>query len=187
MATTYDEFTSATTALNALEEVLASLTDADMHRPTPCPDYDVATLLHHVTDTIARLGAAAHIPTADDPHATPSDHLHNVTTQVVDGWPARGTHGDVHFSGRNLPDPLALGILSLELVVHGWDLATALHRPIHITDEHAAFVLDRARHTLTPQSRAVAGFDDPVPVADTAATLDKLIAFTGRNPEHVNA
>lgn len=182
MTPTFDEFTSATTALAAINEVLTGLSESDMHLPTPCPDYDVTALLHHLTDTIARLGAAAGIDTTDDPDSTPSEHLRDVTEDVITGWRVRGIHGDVVFSGRTLPDPLALGILSLELVVHGWDLAVALHRPIHITDEHAAFVLDRAHHTLTPQSRAVAGFDDPVPIAPTASTLDQLIAFTGRNP-----
>ena len=86
------------------------------------------------------------------------------------------------FSGRTLPAQLALGILSLELVVHGWDFAVALHRPLDVSDAHAAFVLGLAQQTLTAESRVVAGFDPPVEVAAGAPELDQLIAFTGRDP-----
>jgi hypothetical protein len=48
-------------------------------------------------------------------------------------WRQRGLTGDVVFSGRTLPAHLALGILSFELVVHGWDFAVALHRPFHVS------------------------------------------------------
>ena len=90
------------------------------------------------------------------------------------------------FSGRTLPAHLALGILSLELVVHGWDFAVALHRPFHVSDAHAAHVLGLAQQTLTTDSRATAGFDPPVLVPATAGALDQLIAFTGRDPLQMN-
>jgi uncharacterized protein (TIGR03086 family) len=89
---------------------------------------------------------------------------------------------DVVFSGRTLPAHLALGILCLELVVHGWDFAVALHRPIQVSDTDAAYVLGLARQTLNPQSRTTAGSDPPVPVPADASPLDRLIAFTRRNP-----
>jgi len=90
--------------------------------------------------------------------------------------------GDVVFGGRTLPTRLALGILSLELVVHGWDFAVALDRSFDVSDAHAAQVLGLAQQTLTTRSRATAGFDPPVPVPANAGALDRLIAFTGRDP-----
>jgi uncharacterized protein (TIGR03086 family) len=89
---------------------------------------------------------------------------------------------EVVFSGRTLPAHLALGILCLELVVHGWDFAVALRRPIRVSHTHAAYVLGLAQQTLNAQSRAAAGFDQPVPVPADASPLDQLIAFTGRHP-----
>jgi uncharacterized protein (TIGR03086 family) len=81
-----------------------------------------------------------------------------------------------------LPAHHALGIPCLELVVHGWDFAVALHRSLHVADAHAAHVLGLARQTLTAESRVVAGFDPPVPVPADASALDQLVAFTGRAP-----
>ncbi|MBW8711521.1 MAG: TIGR03086 family protein, partial [Mycobacterium sp.] len=93
-----------------------------------------------------------------------------------------GLADKVVFSGRTLPAHLALGILSLELLVHGWDFAVALERPFHVSGAHAAHVLGLASQTLNAHSRATAGFDPPVPVPADASPLDQLIAFTGRNP-----
>jgi hypothetical protein len=43
-------------------------------------------------------------------------------------------------------------------------------------------VLGLAHKVITPQGRATVGFDDPVAVPDDASALDRLIAFTGRDP-----
>ena len=82
-----------------------------------------------------------------------------------------------------MPSPLALGILSLELLVHGWDFAVALHTLFHVSNTHAAFILGLAHQTLTAESRVTAGFNQPVPVPADANPLDQLVAFTGRNPD----
>ena len=86
------------------------------------------------------------------------------------------------FSGRTLPAHLALGILCLELVVHGWDFAVALDRPFDVSDAHAAHILGLAQQTINAESRTTAGFDPPVPVPADATPLEQLVAFTGRDP-----
>ncbi len=104
MTTTFDEFTSATTALAVINDVLTGLSEPDMHLSTPCPDYDVTALLHHLTDTIARLGAAAGIDTTDDPDSTPSEHLRAVAEDVipVPVAPTASTLDQlIAFTGRN--------------------------------------------------------------------------------------
>ena len=39
-----------------------------------------------------------------------------------------------------------------------------------------------AQKVITPEGRSTAGFDDPVDVAADAGALDRLVAYTGRNP-----
>ena len=180
-----DEFASAEQALAIVHQVVQPIRPDDLHRPTPCRDWDVETLAEHLVDTISRLGAAAGIeptePTVPD-SVSIDQRIQQVTQPILAGWRRRGLTDDVMFSGRTLPAHLALGILCLELVVHGWDFAVALERPIHVAHAHAAYVLGLARQTLNAQSRATAGFDPPVPVPADASPLDQLIAFTGRNP-----
>jgi hypothetical protein len=43
-------------------------------------------------------------------------------------------------------------------------------------------VLGLARNVITPQGRTRAGFDDPIEVPGDAGSLDRLLAFTGRQP-----
>jgi uncharacterized protein (TIGR03086 family) len=181
-----DEFASAEQALAAVHEVVATISDVDLHRPTPCPDWDVAALADHLIDTISRLGVAAGIQVASPIGDSIDQRIRQVTQPILALWRRRGLVDDVVFSGRTLPAHLALGIVSLELVVHGWDFAVALHRPLDVSDAHAAFVLGSARQTLTAESRIVAGFDPPVEVPANAGALDRLIAFTGRDPERTN-
>ena len=39
-----------------------------------------------------------------------------------------------------------------------------------------------AKKIITPEGRVNVGFDDPVDVPADAGALDRLIAYTGRNP-----
>ncbi len=177
-----DEFTSAEKALAAVHDVVQTIGHDDVRRPTPCRDWDVQALGDHLVATIARLGIAADIPTAVPDADAMDQRIQELTQPILAEWRRRGLAGEIVFSGRTLPAHLALGILSLELVVHGWDFATALHRRLDVSDALAAHVLALAQQTLTPQSRTAVGFDPPVPVPANACALDQLIAFTGRNP-----
>jgi uncharacterized protein (TIGR03086 family) len=181
-----DEFASAEQALVVVHDVVETIGDDDLHRPTPCRDWDIAALADHLVDTIARLGAAAEIPAPVRDWGSIDQRIQKVVPPILAGWRGRGLTEDVVFSGRTLSARLALGILSLELVVHGWDFAVALDRSLDVSDAHAAHVLGLARQTLNAQSRATAGFDPPVAAPAGASPLDQLIAFTGRDPLHLH-
>jgi uncharacterized protein (TIGR03086 family) len=177
-----DEFASAEQALVVVHHVVDTIGPDDLHRPTPCRCWDIQALADHLIDTIARLGAAAGIQATVAYGVSIDQRIQEVAQPILTGWRRRGLTDDVGFNGRTLPAHLALGILCLELVVHGWDFAVALDRPLDVSDAHAAHVLGLAQQTLNAQSRATAGFDPPVPVPAGAGALDQLIAFTGRDP-----
>ncbi len=180
-----DELVSAQVALAALRPVLRDLTDHQLRLPTPCPGFDVAGLGDHLTGTIAMVGAAAGAaPLASDDatNAGMAARVARTAATAIEAWRRRGTSGEVMFGDQKMPASLALGVLSIELVVHGWDFAQALHRPSAIAAEHSTFVLGLARRIITPDSRRIAGFNDAVAVSTDAAALDRLVAYTGRRP-----
>jgi uncharacterized protein (TIGR03086 family) len=179
-----DEISAVSTALSAIDDVLTRIGDHDLDRPTPCRDFKVRDLAEHLLDFVTRLGAAAGIDVPETGTGGIRDRIVTAASTLIARWQHRGLDGTVDFAGRTLPDRLALGIFALELTVHGWDFATAMHRPLAVTESHASSVLTLAHQTLTPQSRANAGFDAPIPIDDQAPALDRLVAFTGRNPHH---
>jgi uncharacterized protein (TIGR03086 family) len=170
-----DEFASADQALVLVHDVVETIGEDDLHRPTPCRDWDVQALADHLIDTIARLGAAADLPATVADGGSIDQRIQQLTQPILAGWRRRGLTDDVVFSGRTLPAHLALGVLSLELVVHGWDFAVALHHSLSVADAHAAHVLGLARQTLTPESRLIAGsihpcHFPPTPVHSTSSS-----------------
>jgi hypothetical protein len=86
-----------------------------------------------------------------------------------------------------LPDRVAINVLALDIVVHGWDLAAALCRTLNIADPYVDYLLDFARGALTEEVRATSGFGQPVSGYDYGVTmLERLVASTGRDPKHWN-
>ena len=176
------ELDDAATSFDVLQQVLGGIGDGDLGARTPCRDYDVAALAEHLVGSVTRISAAAGVAFAasTDPHVI--RRVVSAGCAALSGWQRRGVDGAVVFGGRSLPAGDLLGVIALEFVVHGWDLATAVGSSVRVPDDLAEDLLRLAHRTVTPESRRVAGFDEPVIVGDDAIPLDRLLAFTGRDP-----
>jgi len=178
-----DELASAEAALSALQHVLHPIARDELSKSTPCSEYDVMQLTDHLLNSITLLGGAAG---ADLPDRNTD---YSVEQQVIcaarpalDAWHRRGLNDTVTIGTNEIPATFAVSILSVEFLVHGWDYATATTHWIDVAESLADYVLGLAHKVITPQGRATVGFDDPVAVPDDASALDRLIAFTGRDP-----
>jgi uncharacterized protein (TIGR03086 family) len=96
-------------------------------------------------------------------------------------WRRRGLDGSVAVGRSTLPAGLAAEIIPLELLVHGWDLARAIGSEIDVAPEVADYMLGQARLLITPDKRG-RSFAAEVPAGPSASALERLIAFTGREP-----
>src|SRR5690348_5203839 len=101
---------------------------------------------------------------------------------ALDAWHRHGLQGEVPFGSRSMPAQVAVSVFSLEFLVHGWDYATAVGHDLRAPDSLTEYVLGLAQQLVKPEQRGAAGFAEPVPVADDASPLQRLIAFTGRDP-----
>ncbi|ORA78621.1 TIGR03086 family protein [Mycobacterium malmoense] len=178
-----DELQSAEATLGVLQRVLHTIAGDDMSRQTPCTDFDVTQLTGHLLRSIAALGGMVG---ADIPEREESD---SVERQVVaaarpalDAWHRRGLDGTVPFGKGEMPAKGACAVFSIEFLVHAWDYAAAVGRDVEAPEPLAEYVLGLAHDVVRPELRGKGGFDDPVEVPADAGALDKLIAFTGRNP-----
>jgi uncharacterized protein (TIGR03086 family) len=179
------EPSDAAAALGILQRVTASIGDGQLGYRTPCRDYDVASLAGHVIGSTTRISAAAGIAIRAARADSPLRRVVDTGSEALAGWRDRGVDGNVLFGGRTLAARDLLGIIALEFLVHGWDFATAVGQAFVVPDALAADVLALAQRSITAESRAFAGFDQAITIDDAASPLDRLLAFTGRQPAPV--
>jgi uncharacterized protein (TIGR03086 family) len=160
--------------------------------PTACPDFDVRALLSHMvggTNRIAHVGEGGNA----------LDVVARADGVPDDGWPeafggaaarARAAWADdarldalVSVPWGQVPGRGALTGYVQEVVMHGWDLASATGQETELDPELAEFALAFARRMLPPERR---GDDTPfapvVPAPAGAGLYAQLAAWLGRTP-----
>ena len=177
-------FDCAPLTLAACQAVLRRLTGDDLARPSPCTEYTVGQVGQHVVRSMVLLASVAG-EQLGSPAAGPAGLLEGQVTVSAEAalaaWRRRGLGGSVAVGRSTLPASLAVEIIPLELLVHGWDIARATGSEIDISPEVAGYVLGRARELVTEDKRG-RSFAAEVPAGPQATVLQRLIAFTGRVP-----
>lgn len=157
--------------------------------PTPCPDFDVDALVHHLVGGMQFFEAAAHGRKAEfDASAVevgdePAAQFRAMADSVVAGWREHGFDRQVALMGDPQPAEMVFNMTVMEHLTHGWDLAVGSGQPVPYTEAEATEVLARAEGTLPPQYRGGdMPFGEIVPVPDDAPAVDRLAGFMGRQP-----
>jgi uncharacterized protein (TIGR03086 family) len=178
-----DELESAEESLAVLEHVLHGIAKEDESKQTPCREFDVAKLTDHLMNSITTIGGHAG---AEFPERNRDDSVERqvilAARPALDAWHKRGLDGTVPFGDGEAPAKMMAGVLSIEFLVHAWDYAKATGREVTAPNSLSDYVMGLAQTIITPQGRTGVGFDDPVDVAADAGALDRLIAYTGRQP-----
>ena len=174
-------FDCAAVTLPACRAVLQRLTEEDLSRPTPCTEYTVGDVGQHLVRSMVLLASVAGQQIDTPATGTPDTTVAATAEAALAAWRHRGLAGSVAVGRSVLPASLAVEIIPLELLVHGWDIAHATGYDIDVTPEVAAYVLDRARELITEDKRG-RSFAAEVPAGAEATVLQRLIAFTGRAP-----
>jgi uncharacterized protein (TIGR03086 family) len=178
-----DELRSAEDTLGVLRGVLHTIAADDMTRQTPCTEFDVTRLTGHLLNSLTALGGmvGAELPERDESDSVERQVV-AAARPALDAWHRHGLNGTVPFGKGEMPAKGACAILSLEFLVHAWDYAAAVDHEFNAPEPLAEYVLGLAHQVIRPEQRSRAGFDDPVDVPADAGALERLIAFTGRNP-----
>ena len=178
-----DELDSAEATFAVLQQVLRGIANDDWSKQTPCREFDVAGLTDHLMNSITVIGGAAG---AEFPERDRTDSVERqavlAARPALDAWYRRGLDGTVTFGPNTAPAKVMAGVLSIEFLVHAWDYAVTTGRTVDAPDSLSDYVLGLAKNIITPEGRANVGFDDPIDVPADAGALDRLIAYTGRQP-----
>ena len=169
----------------------AHATPQDLPLATPCEEWDLRTLLLHVSDSLGVLTEAlragqigpgsppAPEPTAD---ADPVACLRRRARGLLGACAAASAEEHlVAIADRELTAGMVTAAGAIEIAVHGWDISMAcgVRRPL--PSALAAELLPLAP-LLIPRATRPGLFADPVPVPEAACTGDRLVAFLGRQP-----
>ena len=99
---------------------------------------------------------------------------------TLQAFTRRGVEGTIDMGFAELPATVVAGIINLELLVHAWDFAKATGQELVVSDVVTDYVEGLAQQTISDQVRSSGSFAAVQPVAETAGSLERLIAFTGR-------
>lgn len=182
-------------AARQIGELISSVDDRQLSGPTPCPKYSVRDLLAHIFGLSVAFRDAARKDLGPTTGTSPGSGLPDLPDdwrkslpplldELVAAWRDPAAHeGMTQAGGVDLPGPVAAMVVSNELVVHGWDLARSTGQDFR-ADEAS---LRSSEALLAPgdddRSGPDAIFGPPVPVAQDAPLLDRVIALSGRRPD----
>ena len=168
-----------TSTLATTAEVLAGVDQAQYGLPTPCEGFDVRKLVDHLVgwaaSFAARMGGDAVDGDPDDFHAGPDPAAQfRVSAEVL---------VDAYRSGSAASQKLPAGMLLMEFLTHGWDLAVATGQHPAFDVDAATLALDTGRLLLKPEYRGEGKpFGEEVAPRPDADPVDRVVAYLGRDP-----
>jgi uncharacterized protein (TIGR03086 family) len=175
-----DHLSSAEASLAVLLGVLRKLTPEDREKATPCENFTAHELLEHLAGSLKQIGGALGADVSDDAGAGPEVRIAGLAQATLEAFSRRGFEGTIDMGFAELPATVVAGIVNLELLVHAWDFAKATGQELVVSDVVTDHVEALALVTISDQVRASGSFAAVQPVAETASSLERLIAFTGR-------
>ena len=180
-----------TDAADAAARTVDNVRPAQFGDPTPCPEWDVRTLLNHLilwtsysAERRAHGESVSEELMAKDFAAEPgfAAAYRAQLDRALAAWadPAAWER-DLNVMGTPTPAADVASLLLAEIVLHAWDLAAATGQSYAVGDKaaEAALTAVAANAELFRQYK---GFAEPVPVAADAPVLDRVLALSGRDP-----
>ncbi|MUM17661.1 TIGR03086 family protein [Mycobacterium sp. CBMA271] len=182
-------------AASAVAALLPGVSDDQLSDRTPCTELTVRALLNHLMglslafrymaapEEAAAAGFEASGPSfTEDLDPQWRTLLPRRLTDLVETWAQPGSwDGESTVAGNVMPNDQVAMVTLDELVLHGWDLATATGQPFELpagTDPGLyGFV-----SALASDSGIPGLFGPQVPISPGAPRFDHMLAMSGRDP-----
>ncbi len=196
-------------AVSTARAIVAEVRPAQLTLPTPCPEHDVRSLLGHMLIVFRRIEALGNgtdpmdmpdVVTGIADDAWPAA-FEQAAHQVQAAWTDSAMLDRVMvLPWATAPGAAMLQMYTSELTVHTWDIAVATgqsvewHEPtvqvafrsalqaLPSGDREAYFAEMAADPRFSPDLAVRPPFKNAVAVADSAPTIDRLVAWYGRRP-----
>lgn len=168
--------------------VVGLLHDEQLGLGTPCEAWSVAELLDHLVGGLVRYGTAFGSvqpePARDDPFGVTEtvEWYDAASKRLLEAVRTAGPDRLVTVPFGTVPAGVATGLATVEVLVHGWDLAKATGQPYGSDPAVAERALEFTASALGAVPADRTPFASPVPVEDSAPAIDRLAALLGRQP-----
>lgn len=176
--------------LTWVDGVVAGIGAEHRDAPTPCPEFTVDLLVAHLVDGLVWYGG---LPAGGpaDPREVHGPDLRRVGYH--DAFRAACDTVRRNWTERHLADAFPApggevtgeGITQYEIVEvlgHGWDLATATGQPVTVAPGLAEAALTIARGLGEETLRGPGMMANPVSADPDAPAIDRFVAYLGRKP-----
>jgi len=172
-------------SLAAVGDLIAKVQADEWSAPTPCTDWTVSRLVHHLIG-MNRVFSA--LLAGDPPPRRDTDRVEDepLTAYRMSAATLQAAFAKPGVLERTFHGPLGaatgaerLQIRLYDLLAHGWDLAQATGQPAVLPDDVAEQALAFVRTQLTEQARP-GRFGPAQVVADHAPAIERLVALLGR-------
>lgn len=184
-----------TRALAVATEAVDAVRPEQLGLPTPCTGWTLRRLLEHMAGQNHGFAAAARglgddparwadRPVGDDPAAVwahSAEEVGKAFAEAADDAPFRIP--EIR-AGVDFPALRAVSFHYLDTLVHGWDVAAALGRRIHVGEDLAEALLAVASAVPADPEARTSGqqFRDVVAHPADAPAFDRALALLGRDP-----
>lgn len=189
-----DPYTALERAVASTERIVKGLRRKDLTAATPCTEWNVKQLTNHVVGTLwladglfndrkPRYAVApGALPASDLVKDDPTRAYAKAARVALDAAAVQGTIERVHVTPLgDMPGAALAGFTTLDVLVHGWDLAVATGQDAELEDDIVGYVTAFAKQAITDASRAPT-IGPAVRAPKGATATQKLVAYLGRRP-----
>lgn len=173
--------------------LLAAVDANELDAPTPCTEWTLRDLLHHLVERHYQVAASLR------PGQVGMSFRPEVETEPVAAYRAAyrtqraaldlPVHADDDESARKsaAEDTWYMATTVIHQLAHGWDLAKATGQDATIPDELVELGLRIAQQAFSDVERSPAKIGAERASPEGASATDRLVAFLGRDPEWMRA
>lgn len=189
-----DTYEALSRAIATTEPIVAGVQPGQLGTATPCTEWDARALLNHVvgvlwlaagllSDTAPRHALPpGGLPEGDVLGDDPATAYKEAADAALAAAGIEGTFEAIHQAAfGEMPGQVIAGFTTIDLLVHGWDLATATGQAPAFDEGVAEHALGFARQAVTDDRREPL-IGPAVAVLERAPVMDRLVGFMGRRP-----
>ncbi|MEZ0091600.1 TIGR03086 family metal-binding protein [Streptacidiphilus sp. EB129] len=178
-------------AADEVSRVARGVTAEQLSSPTPDTEWDVSTLVNHLvlwTSYNFELRASGESASEElqkrDFASAPDwaeDYVKHLDQALVAWSEPSVWEREVDMGGSSMPAAAVAGMILLELVLHGWELAVATGQEFRVPGAVDAATLGLVEE-YAEMYRQYQGFAEALPVPADSTMFDRALALSGRDP-----